>query len=145
MPSRDVVTCFVLSFFLAAGCGRRLPTTPTPLLDGTWTGSIVHSLAGTGTMVLTMSQVGVGVTGTWSADFAGDAYDRRGSAGGTVHGPQLALFLTPETPLNCGPGLGLSGTLALDGTVAGDRVTGTYVTLTCDGAEDGSVDVMRAN
>ena len=127
---------------IAAGCGRDTPAEPTSGLDGTWRGTITRSTTA-GTITLQIAQSGAGVTGTWSADLDGLAFDQAGSVGGTVTGPSVSLFLNPGTPLVCGSGTTLSGTLAMNGSFAGDRLTGNYVVFTCDGVDTGRIEVTR--
>jgi hypothetical protein len=62
---------------------------------------------------------------------------------GSLSGAAISLFLAPAAPLVCSPGVTLSGTLAVSGTVTGDRLTGRYVILTCDGATGGTIDVTK--
>jgi hypothetical protein len=146
MRRRSRLSCpAVCLLVLVAGCGSRLPVAPVLPLDGTWTGSIAHSRAGDGTVVLRMTQTGVAATGTWTASFAGGASGMTGSIGGTLSGPSAALFLTPADPLVCGGGLTLSGTFALTATVTGDRLSGSFVAFTCDGADTGDLDVTRTD
>jgi hypothetical protein len=127
---------------LAAGCGSDGPAAPSGALAGRWSGTITRG-ADEGTTVWQLTQTGSGVSGTWSADFAGAAKDVGGLAGGTVIGSSVSLFLTPSEPIACGSGITLSGTLSVDATVSGDRLTGTYLVFTCDSVETGNVDVRR--
>ncbi len=139
-----------LSFLCAAaivcvatcGCDRDTPTEPMSGLDGAWRGTITRG-ATAGTITLLLTQSGAGVTGTWTADLDGLAFDQTGSTGGTVTGSTVSLFLTPETPLTCASGATLSGTLAMNGSLTGDRLTGDYVVFACDSAATGRIDVTR--
>lgn len=129
---------------LAAGCRSGGLTAPSPILEGVWTGSITHSVAGQGSLVLELRQTGLAVSGTWSADYAGTANDASGSVGGTQTGAAVSLFLSPGAPLVCGPGVSLSGTLALDASVTGGRLSGTFVVFACEGVDGGRVEVTRS-
>jgi hypothetical protein len=126
----------------AAGCGATNPAAPTGTLTGTWTGVLTRG-SDSGPTEWRLSQNGAAITGTWSVDFAGSTHDASGAAGGTIIGAAVSLFLAPSAELDCGSGVTLSGTLSINGTAAGDRITGTYVTFTCDGVETGNVDVSR--
>jgi hypothetical protein len=130
---------------LTAGCRSGTPASPSSVLDGAWTGAITHSVAGQGSLVLELRQTGMAVSGTWSADFSGAAHDASGTVGGTLTGAAVSLFLSPGTPLVCGPGASLSGTLALDASVSGRRLSGTFVVFACEGVDSGRVEVTRAN
>jgi high-affinity nickel-transport protein len=76
----------------------RAPVGPAGTLDGTWSGAIVDSDAGSGTATLTMTQRGQGLSGTWSATFGGGAVATGGSLGGSTVGATASLFLTPAAP-----------------------------------------------
>jgi hypothetical protein len=91
-----------------------------------------------------MTQSGAGVTGTWSADLDGVAFDQAGSVGGTVAGAVVSLFLSPGAATACAGGATLSGTLTMNGSVSGDQLTGNYVVFTCDGADNGRIETTRA-
>jgi hypothetical protein len=108
-------------------------------LTGVWTGTVTDSGAGTGALSLTLTQVAVGVTGTWSVTFPGTTANRSGSVGGTLGGSVISLFLTPSVPLGCG----LSGTLAVSATLENGRLSGTYVAFDCTDTTTGSLDVSR--
>ena len=132
-----MITCLLFS-----GCGRDTPVEPTDGLDGTWRGTITRG-ATSGTITLQTKQSGAGVTGTWSADLDGVTFDQIGSVGGTVAGSAVSLFLRPTTTRDCGSGVTLSGTLAMNGSFAGHRLTGDYVVFTCAGVDVGHVDATR--
>ena len=134
------IACVLTS--AVSGCGRATPVEPASGLDGTWRGTITRDAAA-GTITLHMTQSGAGVTGTWTTDLDGLALDQTGSIGGTLTGSTLALFLNPTTPLVCGSGTTLSGTLAMTGSLTGDRLTGGYVVFACDRVDTGRIEVTR--
>jgi hypothetical protein len=111
-------------------------------LGGTWRGTITRGATG-GTVTLQMAESGAGVTGTWSADLDGTTFDQSGTVGGTVTASTVSLFLQPGSPTVCDSGATLSGTLTMNGTLAGDRLTGHYVVFTCDAASTGTIEVRR--
>jgi hypothetical protein len=127
---------------LVIGCGRDTPAEPTSGLDGTWRGTITRGAAA-GTITMEMTQSGAAVAGTWTTDLDGLAFDQTGSLSGTVTGPAVALFLNPTTPLVCGTGATLSGILAMNGSLAGHRLTGNYVAFGCESAITGQIEVVR--
>ncbi len=135
-----VMACVLIGGVSA--CGRDTPAEPTSWLDGTWRGTITRNGAA-GTITLHMTQSGAGVTGTWTADLDGLALDQTGSIGGTLTGSTLVLFLSPTTPLTCGSGTTLSGTLAMTGSLAGDRLAGDYVVFGCESVATGRIDATR--
>jgi hypothetical protein len=57
----------------------------TPPVTGTWTGPLQDSLAGRGTLVLTLSQTQRQLTGTWQSTFP----DARHNNGGRCRGRAL--------------------------------------------------------
>jgi hypothetical protein len=128
---------------MASGCRAANPGEPSPLLAGRWTGVMGDSVAGTGDTTLTMEQRGPGVSGSWSVAFANPALNRHGTISGTQRGTQISLFLTPRDSVACPSGVILSGTLGFTGTLAGGRLSGTYVVFACDGAVNGSLDLTR--
>jgi len=136
-PCGAVLVCVVLG-----ACDRDTPAGPTAGLDGTWRGTITRGTAA-GTITLQMTQSGAGVTGVWTADLDGIAFDQSGSTGGTVVGSTVSLFLNPTTPTTCASGAALSGTLSMNGSLAGDRLTGDYVVFACDSAVTGRIEVTR--
>jgi hypothetical protein len=144
MPSSVLCVAAIACVLMigVSGCGRDAPIEPTPALDGAWRGTITRG-ATAGTITLLLTQSGAGVTGTWTADLDGLAFDQTGSTGGTVTGSTVSLFLTPETPLTCASGATLSGTLAMNGSLVGGRLTGDYVMFACDSVATGRIEVTR--
>jgi len=138
-----VRTAIIVAVF-AVACRGRTPSGPTDPLDGTWTGTMLHDAAGSGSATLRLEQSGAAVSGTWSADFDETRFDVSGSVGGSMSGTMALLFLTPDVPAPCG-GTTLSGTLTLNASIHGDRLTGSFVLFTCAGAEGGSVDLARSD
>ncbi len=146
MGIRERITLAALVISLLGGaCRQSSPTAPgvSAPLAGRWTGTIADGVAGSGTAVLTMQQVGVAVSGTWAATFADAGSSKSGSLSGTMVGLSVSLFLTPGTPLTCARGGTLSGTHALTARLADDRLAGDYVVFTCDGTTTGGVEFGR--
>jgi hypothetical protein len=131
-----------MTMCLLAGACDDNPAAPTGGLDGTWRGTMTRG-AVTGTTTWQLTQSGAGVTGTWSADLEGQAFDQSGTVSGTVTASTASLFLQPGSPVVCGSGATLSGTLAMNGSLSGDRLTGDYVVLTCGVADTGRIEVNR--
>jgi len=129
----------VITFFLAAilavglsACGGSGggPGASTFSYSGTWTGTIVDSIGGAGTMTVTIVQSGANIAGTWQALAPG--LTNGGNVVGIVDNTQVLAQLNPSDPTTCPfdvvavrSGSTLSGTYAaFDCTVA---VTGTLV------------------
>ena len=136
MPTSFLCTAVMACVLIGGvcGCGRDTPAEPTSGLDGRWRGTITRNGVA-GTITLHMTQSGAGVTGTWTADLDGLVLDQTGST--------LALFLSPTTPLTCGSGTTLSGTLGMTGSVDGDRLAGDYVVFGCESVATGRIDATR--
>lgn len=132
----------VVTLLCAAGCRASQPASPSSALDGSWTGTIGPETGGSGQLVLTLRQVGPGVSGEWTATFADAGLNRSGIVSGTVTASTATLFLTPQVGINCG-GVTLSGTLGLTVAIDGDHLVGRYSVLTCSSATAGTVDVRK--
>ena len=108
----------------------------SPPLTGTWTGTIQDSLAGTGTALLTFSQTGSNVSGTWQFTFQNLVNNAAGTLSGTAGDPAIALTLSAAQPQAC------SFTVVANFD-DDDHVTGTYTTFNCTLSQSGSLDVNR--
>jgi hypothetical protein len=133
-----------LALAALAACRQDSPVNPTvDDLAGDWAGTITDSVAGAGTIRLTIGQRGPGLSGTWASTFADEAFNRSGSFSGTMVGSPFVLFLRPSLPIVCSPDVTLTGTLAMTTRVDGDRITGTYTIFNCSGVITGSVEAGR--
>jgi len=110
-----------------------------PNLTGTWTGTIQDSVAGPGTILLTIAQSGTQLTGTWQTTFGDPANNNGGSLSGTVGGgTSIALVLTASRSQAC------SYTVAATRDEDNDKhFTGTYASFNCALAQSGTIDVRR--
>src|SRR5262245_20856252 len=70
-------------------------------LTGAWTGIINDSLAGVGTLRLTITQTDTQLTGTWQSTFADPTNNAGGSLSGSVSGDSIALVLSAAQPQLC--------------------------------------------
>jgi len=116
---------------LLGACGSDAPT-----LTGTWTGTITDNLAGTGSVLFTITETGNELTGTWQITFADPTNNNSGTLSGTIGGDAIALTLTAAQRQAC------------SFTVAATRnddhnFTGTYTASNCTRVETGSLDVSR--
>ena len=133
----------VLVLCASSGCRKNPNTTPDGVVEGRWSGRIVDAVSGDGDLTLEISQMFNTLNGTWSATFAGGASTTSGTAGGVVTASTVTLFLTPTAATSCGLAGTLSGTLTVTAALAANRLTGSYVVLTCTGSSSGTVDVAR--
>ena len=129
----------VLTMAAVGGC--RGGTPPTGLFEGRWSGAVVETGRGAGSLELTLSQQGATLSGALRMQVSG-IVDRDGPVVGVASGTSASITYVPKERLPCGFGT-LSGTLTLTVTVAGDRVTGTYTQFTCSGPASGSIDASR--
>jgi hypothetical protein len=128
----------------AAACDQPAgPSSDVPALTGEWKGTIVHGVAGPGLLALSASQRGPGLFGTWAATFPDAAFNQSGTFSGTIIGMPFVLFLRPAAPIVCGPDTTLSGTLTVNTTLSGNRMSGPFTILSCGGVISGNVDVSR--
>lgn len=137
------IVVVVLVTVALGACEQDSVVSPTPALAGEWSGRITDSLAGEGTMRLTIGQRGPGLSGTWASTFPDGSFNRSGSFSGTMVGSPFVLFLRPSLPIVCSPDVTLTGTLAMTTTVNGDKLIGSYTVLNCSGVMTGTVDVER--
>jgi hypothetical protein len=102
-------------------------------LSGTFRGTIQDSLAGTGTLTVTLVQNDSTVTGTFQTSFPEG--NGGGSLSGTGDGDTFTLVLTPSQPFGC--------PLNVTGTIDGDAIQGTYAAFNCNVVETGSFTLTR--
>jgi hypothetical protein len=137
-----LLALLVLTMGLAA-CDNNDSTGPSGTFTGTWSGTIVDSVAGIGTARLILTQTGSGITGTYTTTFTNTALNRAGTASGTASGATASVFLTPSAVVVCSASLTLSGTMGASLTLSGTKVTGTYSVLGCTTATTGTLDLSR--
>jgi hypothetical protein len=107
-----------------------------PNLTGTWTGTITDSLAGMGSLLLTISQTGHQLTGTWQSTFPNPTNNNSGTLAGTINGDAIALTLTSTQTQAC--------SLTVVATRDDDHhFTGTYAAANCVRLDNGTLDVRR--
>ena len=104
-------------------------------LTGTWVGTIQDSMAGRGSVRMTIQQNGSSLSGTWSATFSNSSYNNGGTATGTVNGSAISAVLYGPNSSVC--------PFAVTATWSGNRITGTYAAYSCSQAITGSIDVSR--
>lgn len=106
-------------------------------LTGAWTGTLIDSSAGTGTLSLTITQNTSQLTGTWQTTFADSRNNSGGTLSGSVSETSTALVLSAAEPA-------CSLTVAVTRDSTDDKhFTGTYVTFNCARTSNGTLDVRR--
>ena len=127
-----------LLLVIVAGCGggNSTPTASTTTsVDGTWAGSVQDSLAGAGTVRVTLASSGSLVTGTWGATFPDPAYNTSGTVNGTSTATSLSLTVTPSVAGAC--------PFTFTATRSSNQLSGTYATFDCNVSVSGSATVTR--
>ena len=121
---------------VAAQCGDNSPTLPTEFLSGIWAGTLQDSSSGPATALLTITQVGTSLTGTWSVDATSFAGANGGSLFGIVNGSNVSIELRPSDTLTC--------SFSVTATASGNTITGTYVTFNCTVVLSDTISLTRA-
>lgn len=127
--ARSIVFALALPLL---GCGGD----DVPNLVGTWTGTIQNSVAGTGTLLLSISQSNIQLSGTWQTTYPDPNNNNGGTLSGTVDEPAIALVLTTTKSRAC------SFTVAAN-LEDDHHFTGTYASFNCATTEAGTLDVTR--
>jgi hypothetical protein len=147
---RRLFACLAVATTL--GCSSDRPTAPSPTpgpASGTWTGSAIDAVNGSGTLRLELTELTIDarrglVGGTWRADFAAT-----GATTGTVAGlrndASIEIMLEPLTPPPCPPASfrGRAGTFWAALTRADDAIAGAYTYQSCDAAAPGALTLRR--
>jgi len=110
-----------------------------------WTGAIVDTVSGTGTLRLDLrageSPDPTYVTGTWKATFQSSTYEDTFEGGLSVQSPSGMLFancsFTPPIPV-----VNTTPTTVFFVVVDNTRMTGNYQSL-CNGFGSGSINLTR--
>jgi hypothetical protein len=124
---RALVGVAVLGFVLAA-CGAAAPSS----VAGTWSGTLVDSLAGPGTIQFTIDQSGGStLTGTYTIKFPAAANPVTGTLAGTLSGATVNVVLTPANASAC--------LETFSASVSGSNMSGTYsYNAGCGGIDQGT-------
>lgn len=123
---RALVGGAILGLVLSA-CSAAAPSS----VAGTWSGTLVDSLAGPGTVQFTIDQSGASaLTGTWTIKFPAAANSVTGTLAGTLSGSNVSLTLTPNNTAGCSQSVAV--------TVSGSNMSGTYA-YNCVSIETGTL------
>ena len=121
------------------GCGGD--DNNEPLLNGVFGGMMQDSLAGSGSLTMTIIQDGENLKGTWQSRFADPTNNNQGILTGTIQQPSaphpsISMLLQPGNTASCP--LQVTATL-----LTPVEMTGTYAAMNCSRAETGTLDVTR--
>lgn len=127
------VAAALVTLFLMAACASGSGGSSAFSYSGTWSGTMVDSLLGNGTVTMTIAQSGSNIGGTWQATF-GDA-NNSGNLIGVVDSTQLVVELNPSNPNAC--------PYDAVATRSGTTATGTYAAFNCSVSISGTVSVTK--
>lgn len=123
--------------FLLAACSSpsssNTPGSPGFNYSGSWSGSIVDSVAGSGSINASMSQSGNTLRGTWSATFAQGS--NGGSLVGEVNGSSVVINLVPSNTSSCPYNVVANRN--------GSSLAGNYAAYDCSQTVTGSLDIQK--
>src|SRR4029450_7512365 len=109
----------MLIWVVLAGCGGDDDDDKNDAnVTGTVRGTIHDSIAGTGTITVTLAQDDSDLIGTYQTTFADPRNNGAGSVEGEVHGNALTLTATPSVPTAC--------PFNVTAIVNGAQINGTY-------------------
>ncbi len=123
---RALVGVAVLGFVLS-GCSAAAPSS----VAGTWSGTLVDSLSGPGTIQFTISQSESALTGTYTVKFPAAANPVTGTLAGTLSGSTVTLVLTPPNGAGCLEDVTVS--------VSGSNMSGMYTYANCGAIDTGTL------
>ena len=132
--ARMCIPVMVLIGIMLAGCGGD-DSDDDANVAGTFRGTIQDSVAGTGTLTITLAQNGSDLTGTYQATFANPSNNGGGTVRGEVDGNAVTLTTSPSVPTAC--------PFNATATVNGGQISGTYAAFNCTVAASGTVNLTR--
>ncbi len=125
--------------FIASGSWERMGSNDraprAQSLNGAWTGSLLDSVAGPGTVHVSLFESGRSVSGSWSVTFGDSRHNNSGTAVGSIDGSTLSLILKPVVSAACG--------FDVTATYDTPAIAGQYTGIECPVAVTGSVELTR--
>ena len=129
----------MMIWVVLAGCGGDDDDKNDANVTGTFRGTIQDSIAGTGTITVTLAQDDSDLIGTYQTTFADPRNNGAGSVEGEVHGNAVTLTASPSvTPL-----VPTACPFNVTAIVNGDQISGTYAAFNCTVAVSGSLTLTR--
>jgi hypothetical protein len=137
---QSIHAAFTIAIVALSACGGSSSGTTTPTaasfsIAGSWIGSVVDNIAGTGVVRATIDQSGSTVSGTWSATYQNAIDNNSGTFTGDVSGNTVKMTLRPSLPNKC--------SFAVTATTDGSSISGTYAALSCSIAVNGTINVRK--
>jgi hypothetical protein len=119
-----------LAVLILTGACTSAPSSTDPY-QGTWAGSIVDRVAGTGTARLEL-RAGSRLEGSWTASVGGASLSGSATSDSST-GAQRSFAVV----------CGAQGSMLWTTMVSGGSLTGTYLAANCNGLSGGSLDLRR--
>jgi ABC-type glycerol-3-phosphate transport system substrate-binding protein len=137
MKRRMVIGLLSAAMLFLSACagGSGGGSTPSFSYSGTWTGTINDSLAGAGTITVTLVQAGSNIAGTWQALFPAVGGSNGGNIVGVIDNTQVLAQLNPSDPTTC--------PYDVVAVRSGNTLSGTYAAFDCTIAVTGALVVSR--
>ena len=130
----------VMIWVALAGCGGDDDDDKNDAnVAGTFRGTIQDSIAGTGTITVTLAQDDSDLIGTYQTTFADPRNNSAGSVEGEVHGNAATLTATPSVT----PFVPTACPFNVTAIVNGAQINGTYAAFNCTVAVSGSLTLTR--
>lgn len=134
MKRIGIVVLFAGLLTVLTACGSTGGGGPSGFsYGGQWSGTIQDSVAGPGTVTVTLTQSSSTLSGTWQAAFT--AGSNGGSAVGTINGNQVVLELHPASVLVCPYRAILNR--------SGNTLSGNYTAFNCLDSVTGTVTITK--
>jgi hypothetical protein len=138
------VSACLLAIFTSA-CTESV-TDPSRLFAGTWRGSVTDTIAGTGSLELTIQpgQYPADLSGIWTATYGNAADSDGGTLSGKTSGNSASVFMVSSHPCPAGSPTTAARVYVGGLTSAGSHITGHYATFTCGmAAQEGTFDLTQ--
>lgn len=101
--------------------------------SGSWKGSILDSVAGPGTVTVSMTEAGSDIVGTWQAVFSSGS--NGGSLTGVINGSSVVIDLEPSNTSAC--------PYNVVANRSGSTVSGNYSAYNCTGTITGTLSITK--
>ena len=129
-----IATLGLSSVLSACSGGSGSSTTPsTASLAGSYSGSLSDSVAGSGSVGLSIAQSGNSISGQFADTFSNPSYDNGGSISGTVSGNSFSGSVKSVFVNACG--------FSIKGSLSGSTLSGTYSATDCTVSATGTFSV----
>lgn len=133
-PTIIISIALISSLSDCSGGGGGSPMGAAPAsIGGNYSGSLEDSVAGSGSVGLSITQSGSRISGQFADTFSNPAIDNGGSLSGTVTGSTFSGSVKSVFVGACG--------FSIKGSLSGSTLSGTYSATSCSGVETGTFSV----